>query len=147
MKEALLILLGYFLGLIQPWWFRKDRISAHKAAIRSEMNICKEKAETLLSDGVASPLYRLPLSAYQNAFPALLADGIFNEDQANAITRYFGKAEEINRGLDIADETRRAQVMPEVFGAQLKQEHGRNCIKANALINELYQNAFNVVKE
>jgi len=147
MKEALLILFGYFLGLIQPWWFRKDRISAHKAAIRSEINICKEKAETLLNAGIPSPLYRLPLSAYQNAFPALLGDGVFNEDQASAITRYFGKAEEINRGLDIADETRRAQAIPEELGAQLIQEHDRNCIKARSLINELYQNAFNVVKE
>jgi hypothetical protein len=79
MQEFLLVLLGFFLGLIPQWLQRKRRLKAHWCALSAEIEQCREKAETLLGDNVMSPLYRFPVMAYQASFPILLADGAVQE--------------------------------------------------------------------
>ena len=129
MKEILLILFGFILGIIPPWFTRKRRLQTHWCALRADIDQCKEKAETLLRDGVMSPLYRLPLIAYQVSFPVLLADGAVNEEEVLAIGRFFSLVEEVNRGLDSA-----AEMVKAGNEQKLQQEFNRICLKAKALI-------------
>lgn len=129
MKELFLILLGFLLGMIPPWFMRKRRLRTHWCALRADMERCNEKAKKLLNDKIMSPLYRLPLLAYQVSFPVLLADGAVEENEVLSIGRFFNLAEELNRGLDNA-----AEMLKVGNNEKLKQEFNRNCLKAKALI-------------
>jgi len=129
MKELFLILVGFLLGMIPPWFMRKRRLRTHWCAFRAEMEQCNEKAKKLLNDNIMSPLYRLPLIAYQVSFPVLLADGAVEEKEVLSIGRFFNLAEELNRGLDNA-----ADMLKAGNDEKLQQEFNRNCLKAKALI-------------
>ena len=147
MKELLLILFGFFLGMIPPWFARKRRLKAHWCALRADIAQCKEKAETLLRDNVMSPLYRLPLISYQVSFPVLLADGAVTENEIIIIGRFFSLAEEINRGLDNA-----AEMVLSGDQQKIQQEFNRNCFKARAMIEaregleSLFDEAIKILK-
>jgi hypothetical protein len=147
MKEVFLILFGFILGLIPPWLSRIRRIKTHWCAIRSEIEICREKAEKLLNDNVQSPLYRLPVLAFQVSFPALIADGVFGESELLSISRFFNQAQDINRGLDNA-----ADMVKAGDHEKLNSEYRRNCEKAKELIGDannkgLYDAAKTVVEQ
>jgi hypothetical protein len=135
MKELYLIILGFLLGTIPPWFMRKRRLRTHWCALRADMEQCNEKAEKLLKDNKMSPLYRLPLIAYCVSFPVLLADGAVKENEVLLIGRYFNMAEELNRGLDNADE-----MLKLGNDQRLQQEFNRNCLKAKELIKPNYGN-------
>lgn len=129
MKELFLILLGFLLGMIPPWFMRKRRLRTHWCALRADMEQCNEKAKKLLNHNIMSPLYRLPLLGYQVSFPVLLADGAVEENEVLSIGRFFNLAEELNRGLDNA-----AEMLKVGNDEKLKKEFNRNCLKAKALI-------------
>jgi hypothetical protein len=129
MKEILLIIFGFILGIIPPWLTKKRRLKTHWCALKADIDQCKEAAETLLNEGIMSPLYRLPLIAYQVSFPVLLADGAVNEDEVLAVGRFFSLVEQINRGLDYA-----AEMYKVGDNARLRIEFNRNMAKAEALI-------------
>ena len=97
---AFTIFFGFLLGLVPPWYARKRRLKTHWCALRAEILQCKEKADILLKDKVQSPLYRLPLVAYQTSYPILLADGAVAEDEVSVLGRCYALVEDINRGLD-----------------------------------------------
>ena len=96
------VVVGFFLATMLRWWERKRKVKAHWEAIRAEMTLCKEKADTFLNTPVAAPLYRFPVMAMQTAFPILLTEGSLNEQEALAVGRYSSQVEDINRGLDYA---------------------------------------------
>lgn len=102
MYELAFTIFGVLLGLIPPWYARKRRLKTHWCALRAEISQCKEKAETLLKDNIQSPLYRLPLTAYQASYPVLLVDGAVGEDEVLVLGRFYALIEDINRGLDNA---------------------------------------------
>jgi hypothetical protein len=132
MKEVLLILFGFILGNIPPWFTRKRRLQTHCCPLREDLDQCKEKAETLLRDGVMSPLYRLPLITYEVSFPVLLADGAGNENEILAIGRFFSLVEEMNRGLDYAAEMAgdKQNFNKSSITTALRQKHSLNLEKA-----------------
>ena len=130
MFEVLLVLLAFFLVLVPPWLQRKWRLKTHWCALRAEIVQCREKAETLISkEGKMSPLYRLPVMAYQTSFPVLLADGAVHENEVSVIGRFFCQAQDINRGLDNA-----AEMFKAGNDEKLKQEFNRNCLKVKEMI-------------
>lgn len=79
---------------------------------------------------IAAPLYRLPTVTYQNAFPALLADGALSGVDITAVIQYFTEVETLNRGLDQA-ENRRSKGE---FLDLVKIDHSRNLLKAERLV-------------
>ena len=129
MKELLLVLLVFCLALVGPWLQRKRRLKTHWCALRAEIEQCREKTETLLTDPVMSPLYRLPVMTYQTSFPVLLADGAVHEKEVSVIGRFFSQAQDINRGLDNA-----AEMFKAGNDEKLKQEFNRNCLKVKEMI-------------
>ncbi len=128
MKEALLILLGFALGLLPTWFDRKRKLRTHWAAIRAELELCRESASALLNDSVQSPLYRLPLVAYEASFPVLLAEGALSEEELLSVGRFYGQVLDINRGLDNA-----AEMLQSHDTTGLRREYERNLLKARRL--------------
>ena len=130
MKEVLLILFGFALGHVPAWLDRKRRLKTHWSAIRAELELCRERASALLEDSIRSPLYRLPLSAYQSSFSILLAEGALSEVDALTMGRFFCQVQDINRGLDNA-----AAMLNASNTAGLDREYERNLLKARRLVD------------
>ncbi len=130
MKEALLVLFGFVLGLVPTWLDRKRRLKTHWSVIRAEMELCRERASTLLNDAIQSPLYRLPLSAYEASFPILLAEGALSEPESLIMGRFFCQVQDINRGLDNA-----TAMLHSNDTAGLNREYDRNLLKARRLVD------------
>ena len=147
MESLLLVLLGFFLGLVPGWWSRKQRLKVHWGALRAEVAICREKAETYLNDNVMSPLYRLPTKAYETSFPVLLSDAAVKEEEVRELSKFYGMVEDLNRGLDNAAELHKGNQT----GA-LKTEYKRNCTKAQNITepqqgdSNLYSIAVSVIE-
>lgn len=129
MKEVFLVLFGFVLGLVPTWLDRKRRLRTHWSVIRGEMELCRERASTLLSDSIQSPLYRLPLSAYEASFPVLLAEGALSETESLTMGRFFCHVQDINRGLDNA-----AAMLQSNDTAGLNREYNRSLLKATRLV-------------
>lgn len=123
------VLAGFLLAGGQRWYERQRKLRSHLAAIRAEMGLCKETAETLLHASIQAPLYRFPVTAVRTGFPILLAEGHLNEDEVRALTKYSSWIDDLNRGLDNAAECDR-------LGNTLKtqQEYRRNLLKAEELL-------------
>jgi hypothetical protein len=130
MYELAIATFGFLLGLVPIWFQRKRRLKTHWCALRAEIGQCEEQANTLLTDDVESPLYRLPLIAYQTSYPILLADGAVSEEEVRMLGRFFGLVQDINRGLDNAADIH----MSGESTNKLRSEFNRNRLKAEHLI-------------
>jgi hypothetical protein len=86
------------------WWQKRKRHRAYWAAMRAEIEVCRDYASGYVDDQVIAPLYRLPSSAYENGFPNLLGDGVPDRDETKAVIEFYGFVDQINRGLKQADE-------------------------------------------
>lgn len=146
MKDIALVLLGFVLAYLPKYFDRKRKLKTHWCAIRAEIEMCKEKGKILLINGKESPLYRLPVVAFETSFPILLAEGIVTEDELLVLGRFSGQVQDINRGLDSAAE------MYKVGDEQRrKKEHNRNCLKVKTLVHDkngkesLYKSAKKIV--
>lgn len=141
--EAVLLVVGFLLGLIPGWIARGRRLRGHWGALRAELELCAEQGQALLSEYVGAPLYRFPTMAYEASLPVLLADGDVSEEESMALGRFYCQVQEINRGLDNA-----AAVIADT--QRLEQEFQRNILKCRDLIEgerSLYVEAKAVVDE
>ena len=147
-KEFLLVLFGFVLAHVPIWLDRKRRLKTHWSVIRGEIELCRERASTLLTDAIQSPLYRLPLSAYETSFPVLLSEGALSEVESLTMGRFFSQVQDINRGMDNA-----AAMLNVNVTAGLDREYDRNLLKARQLVesrdgeDSLYAEAKQVVDE
>jgi hypothetical protein len=109
---------------------------------------CKDKLEALLTDNVASPVYRLPISAYETSYSVLLGDGAVSEDEVLMLGEFFGIIQDINRGLDNAAAMHMSGASVE---NKIESEHQRNRTKAAELIKmkdqepSIYEKAKDIV--
>jgi hypothetical protein len=151
MYEIVILIFGMLIGTLPGWIGRKRRLRTHWAALRAEMDLCKEKAETIVGNGstplVLSPLYRLPLLAFEVSLPILLADGALSEVEAKSLSRFYSQVQDINRGLDNAAE------MYKNDNRLLFKEHDRNRLKAETLVlsraeqSSMYETARKIVNQ
>jgi hypothetical protein len=123
------VVLGFILAQGKDWWSRYFRRKSYWAALRAELEFCREQAEIYMKDPYAAPLYRLPVTVYTHSFPALLGDGAVSEEDANALMRFFTEVATLNRGLDLANAARDRNDN----NATLQAEVNRNRIKAQRL--------------
>src|SRR6266540_4383100 len=131
MYELALATFGFLLGLLPQWFQRKRRLKTHWCALRADITQCTERAKTLLKDNIQSPLYRLPLIAYQTSYPILLADGAVTESEVLKLGEFFSLAQDINRGLDNAAQI---YMSGDVIANKLQSEFNRNRMKAEQLV-------------
>lgn len=124
-----MVLLGFALAWVPQWFDRRRKIVAHWAALRAEAMLCVERAHAFLNHNVMAPLYRLPTTAYEKAFPVLLIEGEMTERQLLALARFFSQAQDINRGLDYATAMAHAGE-----GEKLDREYSRLLAKVTELV-------------
>jgi hypothetical protein len=94
------VVLGFVLGFVKDWKLRRNRTTGHWGALKEEIEICADFAETYLNAGVMAPLYRLPRAALASSLSALLADGDITRGEYRALTLFGELVADINRGLD-----------------------------------------------
>jgi len=130
LSELITLVVGFVLGHTPAWFDRRRRIKTHWHSLHGEALLCKKAAEALLADKIASPLYRLPVAAFERAFPILIGEGSVEEGELMSLTRFVSVVGELNRGLDDASDFVKAN-----DDAHLKKAHSRNVLKAEALLN------------
>lgn len=114
---------------VKDWRARCQKRKSHWCALRAEIEVCRDKAETYLRDNIIAPLYRLPTIAYSQSFPALLSDAAVAEGEVKSLIEFFTEVESLNRGLDLAQTARERRDEEAV-----QQEYGRNRLKAERLV-------------
>ena len=98
------VALGAWIGYWKELRQQKKRHLSYWSAMSAEVDLCRDDANQYLKDAVIAPLYRLPTVAYQEGFPALLGDGAVSHDEAKAVLAFYGLVEQINRGLEQAND-------------------------------------------
>ena len=141
MTEALLILFGILIGLVPGWIGRRRKIKTHWAVLGAEVELCKSRAENYIRGSVIAPLYRLPVSTFHTSFPVLLSEGNLAPNEYNALMEFFSWAEDINRGLENAD-----QMSKEDNNPKLKSEYVRNMDKCKKLTELYFEPAIQVIR-
>ncbi len=121
---------GFILARAGLWFDRRHRTRTHKGALLAEIDLCEADAKTYITDPVASPLYRLPTSAFETAFSSLLVDGALSRGQVKDLELYFGLVQQINRGLEYAHD---ARVRDDQKG--LAEEVNRLLVKCRRLVD------------
>ncbi len=95
--------LAFFLVMIYDYFRTRRRRRSHFAALKAELDFCRELAHAYQRDNVAAPLYRLPTMAYAHSLPALLSEAALSKGEVMHILTFFNEVETLNRGLDQAD--------------------------------------------
>jgi hypothetical protein len=121
-------------------WQKRKRHFGYWSAMSVEASLCQSHAQGFLKDDVKAPLFRLPVAAYENGFPALLEDGAVSADAARAVMLFYGLVEQLNRGLDQAQDATRDDIL-------LEREAGRLRTKAKHLVSpdEQYDEARKII--
>ncbi len=102
-SDGVWVIVGFVLGLIASCLERRRQRKGCKASLKAEIKYCGKAACDYLGGGVSAPLYRLPIVAWENACPVLLAAGVFAEDQVESLLKFYNAVETFNRGLDQID--------------------------------------------
>jgi hypothetical protein len=96
-----------------------------------ELRLAQLYMDALLKDGVASPLYRLPLSMFERGLPKLIGDGKLTTNEIGLLVEYVNRIEELNRGLDRAGEA--SKILANDLA--VAREHERNILKAEDILS------------
>lgn len=129
MEAALLVVLGFLLGLVPQWAIRSRRLATHWAALFAELEQCEPKLKNLLKDNVQAPLYRMPVMAYEASYLTLLSDGDVSANDVKVLGEVYGLIQDLNRGLEYASDMSHSG-----SSHQLKAEFQRNILKAKHLV-------------
>jgi hypothetical protein len=109
MIEALVgVVVGFLLAVAYEWNRRRRLRKAHWGMLGVEVSLCKKRAEDYIKRTVSAPLYRLPTVAFKVSLPVLVAEADLSEEELWSLEEFFDWCEDINRGLDNADEARKA---------------------------------------
>jgi hypothetical protein len=133
-------LLGALIGSCVPllWsaWARRKERRGELIAMQAEMYHAR-RAMTALSAArpiVLAPLYHLPLTIFERALPKLIGEGLLTENEISGLVEYVMRAEELNRGLDLASAAA-AGGEQAAMGA-VSEQFTRNLGKVTHILNE-----------
>jgi hypothetical protein len=94
--------LGFGISEFREWRQRKRQRVGYLEALAVEIGVCGDLARDYCAGGVMAPAYRMPLLAYQRAFPELLSAGILVSKETDALMRFYFNAAAFNFALDQA---------------------------------------------
>ncbi|MCZ6517554.1 MAG: hypothetical protein O6763_08700 [Gammaproteobacteria bacterium] len=107
LAESLIsVVVGFVLGRGSFSLDRRRRVKTHRGALRAEANMCVQRARNYIKGPVLSPVYRAPMEAHAVAFPELLRDGVFSEDDVTVIEEFYSQVGDFNRTLDFIHDAR-----------------------------------------
>jgi len=96
------VILGYAATELRESCRRTRERRGHLEALAVEIQICSEIATGYLVGKVRAPAYRMPVLAYQRSLPAILAEGVLNMTETNALVRFYANALAFNFSIDQA---------------------------------------------
>ena len=118
MDDFTKIMLGAVLGAVLAYLPRflstRQKLIANRALLLVEIDACRKMAATYLSAGFASPAYRLPSLGWSQSIPQIIAIGMIDQTQIEAVQDFYAEVASLNwdfyaevaslnRGLDQAD--------------------------------------------
>jgi len=120
------VLVGFLLSQGVQYIQRRRRLRAHWTALNVAIVQCCRWADRYRTDRVIAPLYRLPAALFEVSLPVLLAEGNMTSwPEISSLVEFGSLVDQINRGLDLADERR---------GTEGQAEHDRLLIKCGELV-------------
>jgi len=132
----------------RDWLSRKRRLAGQWDALKAELGVCADLAETYRSDPYKAPAYRLPTFVFDSAFPVLITESAMPGSDAGALLRFYGMVSNVNRGLDAA-----ADAASPGDSQRLDKERNRLLVKVGRLTvkdetsaDNLYRDAIAVVR-
>jgi hypothetical protein len=129
MAAALLgALIGGCIPLFWSWRLRRTERRGELVGMVAELHQTSLDCNSLRTEGIQAPLYRLPLSIFKQALPKLIGEGKLTWEEVSVLVEYVNRIDELNRGLDRAGAAHAA-----VAGVLLAEEFGRNCLKAEMI--------------
>jgi len=133
-------IVGSFVPLAWAAWTRRKERAGEVLAMTVEMYHARIAMEALPKpdvDGriVLAPLYHLPLTMFERALPKLIGEGLLTDNEVSALVEYVMRAEELNRGLDLATTAVASEINASVNVAVLNQ-YKRNVAKAAHILHE-----------
>jgi hypothetical protein len=132
---AVLVILGFWLGQRSAAKRSDESMRAHIDALGMEIRYCGKLAAEYAKDNVIAPLYRLPDTFYKLAVPELLREGLLTGNDTDVLQRFYGQADQVNRGLDIVDGLVR-EVMDAHMRGRVEEQRSRLTIKVNDMRSE-----------
>src|SRR5207253_3017856 len=98
--------LGALAGSSFPLWWAWRARGLERAgeikAMQDELEHAQRAMTALRTAGVLAPLFHLPLNTFGRALPKLIGEGKLTGAEISALVEYEMRAEELNRGLDLA---------------------------------------------
>jgi hypothetical protein len=133
--------LGALAGSAVPLWWawhaRQVERRGEIIAMRDEMQHALTAMTALRTKPkILAPLYHLPLTTFERGLPKLIGEGKLTEAEISALVEYEMRAQELNRGLDLAVKASAVDLgLPGNF-ATLEGLHGRNADKVRHILDE-----------
>ena len=102
-KIMLGAVLGAALAYLPRFLSTRQKLIANRALLLVEIDACRKMAATYLRAGFASPSYRLPSLGWSQSIPQIIAIGMIDQTQIEAVQDFYTEVASLNRGLDQAD--------------------------------------------
>lgn len=135
-------IIGFGLGYLPQWCSGRAKVRAYKANLSAEVEKCKEMALAYQSDNITSPSYRLPITAWNTAYPKLIELTDITEQESKIINQFYIEVDSLNRGLDQINAARYIH-----GGGQIRNEElPRNLLKASNITNS-YEETLTTIKQ
>jgi hypothetical protein len=129
-------LIGSLVPLLWSWWARRTERKGELRSMYVElyhaqvaMNALRDTTKQQI---VMAPLYHLPLTMFERALPKLIGEGLLTDNEISGLVEYVMRAEELNRGLDLATA---AAVQGEQHPA-VREQWNRNCGKVGHILDD-----------
>ncbi|MFC1484333.1 hypothetical protein ACFL5M_00730 [Candidatus Neomarinimicrobiota bacterium] len=143
MIEALVgVVVGFLLAVAYDWNRRRRLRKAHWGMLGSEVSICVKRARDYLNRKVSAPLYRLPTAAFNASFLVLVGEADLSPAEFESLVEFYSWCEDINRGLDNADEVSKAS-----DAERLQLEERRIHSKCEKLFSDYLEPAVETLKK
>ncbi len=111
------------------WRARNVERRGDLTAMQVELYHAYRNMNALLTQDIAAPLYRMPLTFFEQALPKLIGEGRLTADEISGLVEYVMRAEELNRGLDGA-------AAAGAFSSELVGHFRRNQEKTKHILND-----------
>jgi hypothetical protein len=129
-------LIGSCIPLLWGWWTRRIERKGELVAMQVKMYHARRAMIALPSTRplVLAPLYHLALTMFERALPKLMGEGKLSENELSALVEYVMRAEELNRGLELARAAATGSEQANI-GA-VKEQLDRNLGKVDHILHE-----------
>jgi hypothetical protein len=121
------VIVGSFIPLLWSRWTRATERRGELNAMAAELYHARLAMNALSKTRplVLAPPYHLPLSTFERALPKLVGEGSLTGTEVAALVEYVVRAEELNRGFDLATQVQSSGGTLDAIVEQYKRNHAK----------------------